>query len=88
MGISNRAPARDRASSLLVSLLFLVTLLDVIQADNHGVTFLFPTRGLTFHQLDIVNVTYLSPFPQPNLYIFCDGGNRQGKPARYRLAVT
>lgn len=79
MGASAFAGARQRFSFLVSSLIFLSTKPSTVQADDHGVTFLFPTRGLTFHYLDVINVTYLSPFPQPNLYIFCDGGGRQGQ---------
>lgn len=40
-------------------------------ADNHGVAFLYPTEDLTFNYLDTINVTYTSPFPKPELWIFC-----------------
>ncbi|KAG4030418.1 hypothetical protein MFRU_012g01520 [Monilinia fructicola] len=40
-------------------------------ADDHGVVFLYPTEDLTFHYLDTINVTYTSPFPTPQLWIFC-----------------
>ncbi|KAB8296949.1 hypothetical protein EYC80_002357 [Monilinia laxa] len=40
-------------------------------ADDHGVVFLYPTENLTFHYLDTIDVTYTSPFPKPQLWIFC-----------------
>jgi hypothetical protein len=58
--------------SFLTVLTFIgASLLTLTQADNHGVTFLYPTQGLTLNYLDTVNVTYLSPFPTPKLYTFC-----------------
>lgn len=68
-----------RLQYLIRSLFILLSILNPVRGDDHGVTFLFPTRGIAFHYLDIVNVTYLSPFPHPNLYTFCDGGSRQGQ---------
>ncbi|TPX10355.1 uncharacterized protein E0L32_008760 [Thyridium curvatum] len=47
------------------------------RADDHGVVFLYPPKGLTFHYLDTVNVQYTSPFDKPTLLTFCDGGGRQ-----------
>ncbi|KAH6631201.1 hypothetical protein B0J18DRAFT_124706 [Chaetomium sp. MPI-SDFR-AT-0129] len=44
---------------------------------NHGVVFLYPTNGQTYNTMDILNVAYTSPFPAPNLYLFCDNGDRQ-----------
>ncbi|TGO34115.1 hypothetical protein BHYA_0212g00200 [Botrytis hyacinthi] len=40
-------------------------------ADDHGVVFLYPTDNLTINYLDTVNVTYTSPFPEPQLWIYC-----------------
>jgi hypothetical protein len=48
-----------------------------IQAEtdpNHGVTFIFPTSGLTFYYLDTINVVYDSSFTAPLLYTFCSTG--------------
>ncbi|KAL2259716.1 hypothetical protein VTK26DRAFT_6507 [Humicola hyalothermophila] len=44
---------------------------------NHGVVFIYPTEGHIYNYMDTVNVTYTSPFPTPNLYLFCDGGGRE-----------
>ncbi|KAM7206052.1 hypothetical protein V8F20_002834 [Naviculisporaceae sp. PSN 640] len=44
---------------------------------NHGVVFAYPTTDQLYNLMDTVNVTYTSPFPTPDLYTFCDGGNRQ-----------
>lgn len=72
-----------KAWSRLLSAVLLAVLLSsqpsAAADDNHGVTFLFPTEGLTFYYLDTINVTYLSDFPHPNLYTFCDGGSRYSK---------
>ena len=46
---------------------------------NHGVIFIYPTSNQIYNMMDTVNVTYTSPFPTPNLYLWCDGGDRQGK---------
>ncbi|KAL3427191.1 hypothetical protein PVAG01_00700 [Phlyctema vagabunda] len=50
-----------------------------VQAQNgrNGVTFLYPTAGLTFYHLDTIEVSYISPFPNPLLYTFCNSGRRQ-----------
>ncbi|KAI9646014.1 hypothetical protein NHQ30_005452 [Ciborinia camelliae] len=40
-------------------------------ADDHGVVFLYPTANLTFNYLDTINVTYTSPFPEPQIWVFC-----------------
>ncbi len=40
-------------------------------ADNHGVTFLYPTAGLAFNWLDTINVSWISRFQAPLLYAFC-----------------
>ncbi|KAF7897130.1 hypothetical protein EAF00_005358 [Botryotinia globosa] len=40
-------------------------------ADDHGVVFLYPTDNVTINYLDTVNVTYTSPFPEPQLWIYC-----------------
>ncbi|TEY46282.1 hypothetical protein BOTCAL_0317g00020 [Botryotinia calthae] len=40
-------------------------------ADDHGVVFLYPTDNLTINYLDTDNVTYTSPFPEPQLWIYC-----------------
>jgi hypothetical protein len=63
---------------LITCLLLLLTNSPTVLADDHGVVFLYPTRGLVFYYLDVVNVSYTSSFPTPNMYTFCDGGNRQG----------
>ncbi|KAI0131790.1 hypothetical protein BJ170DRAFT_717551 [Xylariales sp. AK1849] len=41
-----------------------------VQEDD-SVTFLFPTKGLTFYSNDTVNITYESSFSAPLLYTFC-----------------
>ncbi|KAH8678275.1 hypothetical protein BX600DRAFT_493572 [Xylariales sp. PMI_506] len=67
----------DQAAPLALARLFIVNLLmslGVFAASN-GVTFLFPTEGLTLYYLDTINVTYESDFSAPNLYTFCDSGN-------------
>ncbi|KAK4184323.1 hypothetical protein QBC35DRAFT_477375 [Podospora australis] len=53
------------------------------QGDNtvqNGVLFIYPTKNQIYNKQDIVNVTYTSPFPTPNLYTFCsqeNGGVKQ-----------
>ncbi|KAM7191513.1 hypothetical protein V8F33_008864 [Rhypophila sp. PSN 637] len=44
---------------------------------DHGVVFIYPTADQIYNLMDTVNVTYTSAFPTPNLYTFCDGGDRQ-----------
>ncbi|KAM7215281.1 hypothetical protein V8F06_009332 [Rhypophila decipiens] len=44
---------------------------------DHGLVFIYPTADQIYNLMDPVNVTYTSPFPTPNLYTFCDGGDRQ-----------
>ncbi|KAK3301452.1 uncharacterized protein B0H64DRAFT_38748 [Chaetomium fimeti] len=43
---------------------------------NHGVVFIYPISGQVYNKMDTVNVTYTSPFPTPNLYLWCDSGSR------------
>ncbi|KAI0596797.1 hypothetical protein F4775DRAFT_562800 [Biscogniauxia sp. FL1348] len=43
--------------------------------NTNGVTWQYPTSGLTFYYLDTVQVTYTSNFSDPNLYTFCSDGN-------------
>lgn len=45
---------------------------------NHGVVFIYPIDGQVYHKMDTIDVTYTSPFPTPNLYLWCDGGKRNG----------
>lgn len=67
----------------MLALLLLGLLLPVVAGQdddpNHGVVFIYPTKDQIYHTMDTVNVTYTSPFPTPNLYLFCDGGGRQGE---------
>ena len=42
---------------------------------NHGVVFVFPTGEQVYNKMDTINVTYTSPFPTPNLYLWCDANN-------------
>ncbi|KAH8803495.1 hypothetical protein F5884DRAFT_805704 [Xylogone sp. PMI_703] len=53
--------------SIFVSLFYSL----LVSADDHGVTFLFPTSGLTLSLNDTVNVTYTSNFSVPLLFTFC-----------------
>ncbi|KAI1497860.1 hypothetical protein F5X99DRAFT_351216 [Biscogniauxia marginata] len=48
-----------------------------IAENTNGVTWQYPTEGLTFYYLDTVQVTYTSNFSGPFLYTFCldDVGN-------------
>jgi hypothetical protein len=62
----------------MANIYFLVVLVSVynlffllVEADDHGVTFLYPTAGLEFNWLDTINVTWISPFQAPLLYTFC-----------------
>lgn len=42
---------------------------------NHGVVFIYPTNDQIYNKMDTVNVTYTSPFPTPNLYLWCSSGD-------------
>ncbi|PQE32677.1 transmembrane alpha-helix domain-containing protein [Rutstroemia sp. NJR-2017a WRK4] len=47
-----------------------------VAAENtYGVEFLYPTEGLTLHYMDIVNVTYTSGFPSPQMWVFCSNAS-------------
>ncbi|PQE18184.1 cytochrome-1 protein [Rutstroemia sp. NJR-2017a BBW] len=47
-----------------------------VAADStNGVEFLYPTEGLTLHYMDIVNVTYTSGFPSPQMWVFCSNAS-------------
>ncbi|KAH6844922.1 sulfate transporter family-domain-containing protein [Chaetomium sp. MPI-CAGE-AT-0009] len=43
---------------------------------DHGVVFIYPIAGQVYNKMDTINVTYTSPFPTPNLYLWCDSGGR------------
>lgn len=45
--------------------------------DNHGVTFLYPTAGLTMYYMDNITVVYESNFSAPRLYTFCGNSVRK-----------
>jgi len=57
-----------RSIFLIVCILFITSF---ALAGENGVTFLYPTEGLTLNYLDTINVTYLSGFEAPVLYLFC-----------------
>ncbi|EJT72962.1 hypothetical protein GGTG_09813 [Gaeumannomyces tritici R3-111a-1] len=47
------------------------------QNGQNGVWYLYPPEGgLTLYSLDTVNVSYISPFGSPNMFTFCDNGNK------------
>ncbi|KAK7699421.1 hypothetical protein SLS64_011717 [Diaporthe eres] len=44
---------------------------DTSTDDQRSVTWIYPKGGEVFHQLDTVNVSYQSSYPEPWLYTFC-----------------
>lgn len=44
---------------------------DTSTDDQRSVTWIFPKGGEVFHNLDTVNVSYQSSYPEPWLYTFC-----------------
>jgi len=67
-----------RTRELSSRILLLSNLLFSIAAAQNGVTFLYPTAGLTINYLDTVNVTYESNFTSPLLYSFCTNSTGNG----------
>jgi hypothetical protein len=59
---------------LLAAILMVSAVLAHDDDPNHGVVFIYPTEKQTYNTKDTVNVTYTSPFPTPNLFLWCDGG--------------
>ena len=70
-------------SKLCLALLLFIHAFGATAEDDHGVTFLFPNittqSDLTLYYMDTVNVSYISPFPSPNLYTFCNSGKTFSK---------
>ncbi|KAE8452715.1 hypothetical protein EG329_013974 [Mollisiaceae sp. DMI_Dod_QoI] len=72
-------------SFVAFAVLLFATIIIAADKDN-GVTFSYPPAGLTFNYLDIINVSYTSPFPQPVLLTIClryNGGNQLEKDNQY-----
>lgn len=44
---------------------------DASTDDQRSVTWIYPKGGEVFHNLDTVNVSYQSSYPDPWLYTFC-----------------
>ncbi|KAI5923567.1 hypothetical protein F4810DRAFT_199198 [Camillea tinctor] len=76
-----------KAGQSLFRTLWSLWLVYGITAENtNGVTWQYPTRGLTFYYLDTVQVTYTSNFSDPNLYTFCSDEN--GNTVQKKLAAA
>lgn len=44
-----------------------------VAGQENGVFFIYPTDNQIYNTMDTINVTYTSPFPTPNLYLWCSG---------------
>ncbi|KAG8162631.1 hypothetical protein KVR01_007109 [Diaporthe batatas] len=72
-------PTTTAAAALLLALCGLV-IQGAMAGDKDPIRFLYPAEeGLEFHYLDRVDVSYLSNFTEPYLYIWCGQGNAKQK---------
>jgi hypothetical protein len=87
--IHQSRPAWTPSTGVIRPLLEAILLASAVFArdddPNHGVVFIYPTEKQTYNTRDTVNVTYTSPFPTPNLFLWCDGGG-DGKYLESRIA--
>ncbi|KAK3317278.1 hypothetical protein B0T19DRAFT_288840 [Cercophora scortea] len=65
---------RSRRSWLLLSLLAINTKTLAQDSGNWPSSFLYPVGDLIFNINDTVIVSYLSPFPSPEMYVWCTPG--------------
>jgi hypothetical protein len=73
-----RNSPRRRRKALSTTLLILPAALigaGIASADC-GANFLFPTKGLQFHHLDTINITYHSDLASPTLLCWCGAPGR------------